>query len=108
MFVTSGVPVYEGQIVGESRREKDMNVNVTRAKKLTNIRAAGKDEAAVLTPPRRGPDRMGPRVDGGRRAPRGHAREPSEAPCEPAQAPVALWSSARKSPKAPLLPRPKA
>jgi GTP-binding protein len=52
MFVTSGVPVYEGQIVGENRREKDMNVNVTRAKKLTNIRAAGKDEAAVLTPPR--------------------------------------------------------
>ncbi|MFQ5417473.1 MAG: translational GTPase TypA [Myxococcota bacterium] len=52
MFVTSGVPVYEGQIVGESRREKDMNVNVTRAKKLTNVRAAGKDEAAVLTPPR--------------------------------------------------------
>jgi hypothetical protein len=52
MFVTSGVPVYEGQIVGENRREKDMNVNVTRAKKLTNIRAAGKDEAAVLSPPR--------------------------------------------------------
>jgi GTP-binding protein len=52
MFVTSGVPVYEGQIVGENRREKDMNVNVTRAKKLTNIRAAGRDEAAVLSPPR--------------------------------------------------------
>jgi GTP-binding protein len=52
MFVTSGVPVYEGQVVGENRREKDMNVNVTRAKKLTNIRAAGRDEAAVLSPPR--------------------------------------------------------
>ena len=52
MFVRSGVPVYEGQVVGENRREKDMNVNVTRAKKLTNVRAAGKDEAAVLTPPR--------------------------------------------------------
>jgi GTP-binding protein len=52
MFVTSGVPVYEGQVVGENRREKDMNVNVTRAKKLTNVRAAGKDEAAVLTPAR--------------------------------------------------------
>ena len=51
-FVTSGVPVYEGQIVGESRRAGDMNVNVVRAKKLTNVRAAGKDEAAVLTPPR--------------------------------------------------------
>ena len=52
MFVTSGVPVYEGQIVGENRREKDMNVNVTRAKKLTNIRAAGSDEAVRLTTPR--------------------------------------------------------
>jgi GTP-binding protein len=52
MFVTSGVPVYEGQIVGENRREKDMNVNLTRAKKLTNVRAAGKDEATVLSPPR--------------------------------------------------------
>jgi len=53
MFVGAGVPVYEGQIVGENRRDKDMNVNVTRAKKLTNIRAAGKDEATILTPPRR-------------------------------------------------------
>jgi len=52
LFVTSAAPVYEGQIVGENRREKDMNVNVTRAKKLTNVRAAGKDEAAVLTPAR--------------------------------------------------------
>ena len=52
MFVTAGVDVYEGQIVGENRRLVDMNVNVCRAKKLTNIRAAGRDEAAVLTPPR--------------------------------------------------------
>ncbi len=52
MFVTSGVPVYEGQIVGENRRETDMNVNITRTKKLTNVRAAGRDEAVVLSPPR--------------------------------------------------------
>ena len=52
LFVGAGVPVYEGQIVGENRRAGDMNVNVVRAKKLTNIRAAGKDEAAILTPPR--------------------------------------------------------
>jgi GTP-binding protein len=52
MFVTAGVDVYEGQVVGENRRVSDMNVNVCRAKKLTNIRAAGKDEAAVLSPPR--------------------------------------------------------
>ncbi len=52
LFVGPGVPVYEGQVVGESRRAGNMNVNVVRAKKLTNVRAAGKDEAAVLTPPR--------------------------------------------------------
>ncbi len=53
MFVTAGVPVYEGQVVGESRRPGDLNVNVVRQKKLTNIRAAGKDEATVVTTPRR-------------------------------------------------------
>jgi len=52
LFVTAGVPVYEGMIVGEQRRRGDLNVNVTRPKKLTNVRAAGKDEAAVLTAPR--------------------------------------------------------
>ena len=52
MFAKAGEPVYEGQIVGENRRSGDMNVNVCRAKKLTNIRAAGKDDAAILTPPR--------------------------------------------------------
>ncbi|MDJ0869948.1 MAG: translational GTPase TypA [Myxococcota bacterium] len=52
MFLGAGIPVYEGQVVGASRRPGDLNVNVCRAKKLTNVRAAGKDEAAVLTPPR--------------------------------------------------------
>jgi len=52
MFVGGGVAVYEGQVVGEHSRGNDLNVNVCRAKKLTNIRAAGKDENAVLTPPR--------------------------------------------------------
>jgi GTP-binding protein len=51
LFVKSGVPVYEGQIIGETRRGKDVNVNAVRPKKLTNVRAAGKDEATVLTPP---------------------------------------------------------
>jgi GTP-binding protein len=50
--VGAGVPVYEGQVIGENRRENDMNVNAVRAKKLTNIRAAGKDEATILTPAR--------------------------------------------------------
>jgi GTP-binding protein len=53
LFVGAGEAVYEGQIVGENRRPGDMNVNVVRAKKLTNIRAAGKDENTILTPPRR-------------------------------------------------------
>jgi GTP-binding protein len=51
LFVGAGVPVYEGQIVGENVRAQDMNVNVCRAKKLTNIRAAGKDDNVLLTPP---------------------------------------------------------
>ncbi len=52
MFVPAGIRVYEGQVVGENRRTSDMNVNVCRQKKLTNIRAAGKDEQSILTPPR--------------------------------------------------------
>jgi GTP-binding protein len=52
LFVKAGVDVYEGQIVGEARRPNDMNVNVTRAKKLTNIRAAGRDENTILSTPR--------------------------------------------------------
>ncbi len=53
LFLGAGVPVYEGQIVGENRRPGDLNVNVVKAKKLTNIRAAGKDENTALSPPRR-------------------------------------------------------
>ena len=49
LFVGAGVPVYEGQIIGENRRPRDVNVNAVRPKKLTNVRAAGKDEATVLT-----------------------------------------------------------
>lgn len=52
LFVRAGVPVYEGQIIGETRRPRDINVNAIRPKKLTNVRAAGKDEATVLTPAR--------------------------------------------------------
>lgn len=52
MFVEAGLPVYEGQVVGENRRAGDMNVNVCRGKKLTNVRAAGKDDTPILTPPR--------------------------------------------------------
>jgi GTP-binding protein len=52
LFVGPGVPVYEGMIVGECARDNDLDVNVTRGRKLTNIRAAGKDDNILLTPPR--------------------------------------------------------
>jgi GTP-binding protein len=50
LFIGPGDEVYEGQIVGESCREGDMVVNPLKAKKLTNIRAAGKDDNVLLTP----------------------------------------------------------
>lgn len=51
LFVGPGVDCYEGMIVGEHNRDVDLDVNVTRGKKLTNIRAAGADEALRLIPP---------------------------------------------------------
>ncbi|MBP7001834.1 translational GTPase TypA [Amaricoccus sp.] len=50
-FIGSGEPVYQGMILGEHSRDNDLEVNPLKGKKLTNIRAAGKDEAVVLTPP---------------------------------------------------------
>ena len=52
LFVGAGVPVYEGMICGENAHPTDLDVNVCRAKKLTNIRTVNKDENVVLTPPR--------------------------------------------------------
>ncbi len=49
-FVPSGTKVYEGMVIGENSRNKDLDVNVCREKKLTNIRAAGRDEAVRLVP----------------------------------------------------------
>ena len=50
MFIVPGDPVYEGLIAGEHNRENDIDVNPTKEKKLTNMRAAGKDEHVILTP----------------------------------------------------------
>ncbi len=50
LFITPGTPVYEGCVIGEHNRENDLNVNPSKEKKLTNIRAAGRDEALLLTP----------------------------------------------------------
>ena len=51
LFVKPMEPVYEGQIVGENARDKDMTVNVTRLKALTNMRSAGADKTVPLKPP---------------------------------------------------------
>ncbi len=50
LFITAGIPVYEGMIIGENNREQDLNVNPCKEKKLSNMRASGKDEAITLTP----------------------------------------------------------
>ncbi len=51
LFIGHGAPVYEGMIVGIHKRQNDLVVNPTKAKQLTNIRAAGTDENLILTPP---------------------------------------------------------
>ncbi|TIN82028.1 MAG: GTP-binding protein TypA [Mesorhizobium sp.] len=51
MVIDPGVKVYQGMIIGIHSRDNDLEVNVLKGKKLTNIRAAGKDEAVKLTPP---------------------------------------------------------
>ena len=50
LFIGPGIQVYEGMIVGQHSRVNDLNINVCREKKLTNIRAAGSDENLILTP----------------------------------------------------------
>lgn len=52
LFIGANAEVYEGMIIGEHCRENDLNVNPVRPKKLTNLRAAGKDENCVLSTPR--------------------------------------------------------
>ncbi|MCL5775784.1 translational GTPase TypA [Limibaculum sp. FT325] len=51
LFIGPGEKVYEGMIIGEHSRDNDLEVNPLKGKQLTNIRAAGKDEAVKLTPP---------------------------------------------------------
>ena len=52
LFILPGAEVYEGMVVGENAREKDIDVNITKEKKLTNMRASTSDEAVHLVPPR--------------------------------------------------------
>lgn len=53
LFIGAGVEVYEGMIIGESNRDQDIAVNVTKGKNLTNTRAAGKDHAAAIKTPKK-------------------------------------------------------
>ena len=50
-FVSPGDEIYEGQVVGEHTREKDLNINICKTKKLTNMRASGSDDKVMLPPP---------------------------------------------------------
>jgi len=52
LFIKEHTPVYEGMVVGENSRENDLDINVTKEKKLTNLRASGSDEALLLIPPK--------------------------------------------------------
>ena len=53
IFIEPGIAVYEGMIIGENARADDMDVNVTKEKKQTNMRASTADEAIRLIPPRK-------------------------------------------------------
>ncbi len=52
LFIAPGTRVYEGMVIGEYARNSELNVNICREKKLTNVRASGRDEAVVITPHR--------------------------------------------------------
>ena len=53
MMIDPQTRVYEGMIVGQHTRDNDLVVNIIQGKKLSNVRAAGKDEAMILVPPMR-------------------------------------------------------
>jgi len=50
LFISPGESCYEGMVIGEHNRDTDINVNQCKVKKLTNLRAAGKDDAVILSP----------------------------------------------------------
>lgn len=50
LFILPGVPVYEGMVIGENNKDNDLNVNGCKEKKLSNVRASGKDDAVVCSP----------------------------------------------------------
>ena len=89
IFVEPGTAVYEGMIVGENSRANDLDVNITKEKKQTNMRASTADEAIRLVPPEAPGPRAGHRVHQRRRTGRGDAEEHPAAEADPAGEPAA-------------------
>jgi len=52
LFIGPGVPVYEGMVLGQASRDKDVELNISKQKKLTNVRSKGEETTDALTPPR--------------------------------------------------------
>jgi GTP-binding protein len=53
LFLDVGTEVYSGMVIGERNRPEDLNVNITKEKKLSNMRASGSDNTVTLRPPKR-------------------------------------------------------
>ena len=98
MFVGPAIEVYEGMILGENAREDDMNVNVTKEKKQTNMRSSSADEAIRLIPPARHDPGKSHRVHCRRRIRRGHAEihSPAQESSRRQKAPQALAGNPRQ------------
>ena len=62
LFVGPGIEVYEGMIIGENAKDTDLDVNIVREKKLTNMRASTADEAIRLVPYPQSQSRTGHRI----------------------------------------------
>ena len=109
MFVGAGEKTYQGMIIGENAKPDDLDVNPMKAKQLTNIRSAGKDEAIRLTPPRRLTLEQAIAYIERRRAGRGDAEghPPAQAraqPQLPQEADARRGVGASDSPQHPLIP----
>src|SRR4029450_12515196 len=107
MFLGPGEAVYESQIVGEHARETDLDVNITKEKKLTNMRSSTADEGVRPPPPHHEP-RTEPRVDPRRRAARDHAEELATAQEDHGWPPPLLARAAEKGQLLRWRPRPHA
>ena len=95
IFVEPGERVYEGMVVGENSREEDIDVNIVKEKKLTNMRASTSEEGMHLLPGAPHVARAGAGVDPRGRAARGDASEPAAAQARPGRERPAAVLAAR-------------